>query len=74
VHTLRELCTIAYNHVGKNWLDHVVTDPLFLRPLETVQTIADPSTAREILGWRPTVCFEDMVKKMVNAQIKHLTT
>jgi GDPmannose 4,6-dehydratase len=72
VHTLRELCTIAYNHVGKNWLDHVVTDPSFVRPLETVQTVADPTKAREILGWRPTVCFEDMVKKMVNAQITHL--
>lgn len=72
VHTLRELCAIAYNHVGKEWLEYVTTDPLFVRPLETVQTVADSSKARQVLGWKPTLCFEDMIKRMVNAQIQRL--
>ncbi|CAG4887816.1 GDP-mannose 4,6-dehydratase [Paraburkholderia saeva] len=72
LHTLRDLCRAAYGRVGLNWEDHVVSDPGLVRPLETGQTLADPSKARKILGWEPTISFEEMVGKMVDTQIERL--
>ena len=72
LHTLRQLCEIAYNRVGINWQDYVVSDPQLVRPLETGQTLADASKARNILNWAPTVSFEEMVSKMVDVQIAQL--
>lgn len=72
LHTLRELCQVAYSRVNANWQDNVVSDLAFVRPLETGQTLADPTKARKILNWVPTVSFEDMVNRMVDAQIVRL--
>ena len=72
LHTLRQLCEVAYSRVGLNWQDHVVSDPELVRPLETGQTLADASKARQVLNWEPTVCFEEMVGKMVDFQIDRL--
>jgi GDPmannose 4,6-dehydratase len=72
IHTLRQLCEFAYRRVGLNWQDHVVTDPGLVRPLETGQTLADASKAHKILGWEPTISFEQMVGAMVDAQIARL--
>jgi GDPmannose 4,6-dehydratase len=72
LHTLRQLCQAAYGRVGLNWQDHVVSDPALVRPLETGQTLADASKARRILKWKPTISFDEMVSKMVDAQIARL--
>lgn len=72
LHTLRQLCQAAYGRVGLNWQDHVVSDPALVRPLETGQTLADASKARRILRWKPTISFDEMVSKMVDAQIARL--
>ena len=72
LHTLRQLCDFAYGRVGLSWQDHVVTDPNLVRPLETGQTLADASKAHKILGWEPTISFEQMVGAMVDAQIARL--
>ncbi len=72
LHTLRELCEVAYARVGLNWQDHVVSDPELVRPLETGQTLADASKARQVLNWEPTVGFKEMVGKMVDFQIDRL--
>jgi GDPmannose 4,6-dehydratase len=72
LHTLRQLCDFAYGRVGLSWQDHVVTDPDLVRPLETGQTLADASKAHKILGWEPTISFEQMVGAMVDAQIARL--
>jgi GDPmannose 4,6-dehydratase len=74
LHTLRQLCDFAYGRVDLNWQDHVVTDPGLVRPLETGQTLADASKAHKILGWEPTISFEQMVGSMVDAQIARLDT
>lgn len=73
LHTLRELCEVAYRYVDKNWQDHVISDPALVRPLETTQTVADISKASHILGWKPSVDFEEMIKKMVQVQLKKLS-
>ncbi|MBA3536837.1 MAG: GDP-mannose 4,6-dehydratase [Tatlockia sp.] len=73
LHTLRELCEVAYRYVDKDWRDHVISDAALVRPLETTQTVADISKASRILGWKPSVEFEEMIKKMVQVQFKKLS-
>lgn len=72
LHTLRQLCDAAYGRVGLNWQDHVISDHELVRPLETGQTLADASKARRVLNWEPTISFEQMVGRMVDAQIVRL--
>jgi GDPmannose 4,6-dehydratase len=71
-HTLKDLCEIAYRHIGLDWRERVVTDQQLVRPLETARTVADPSLARARLGWVPEIGFDDMVHGMVDAQIRRL--
>jgi GDPmannose 4,6-dehydratase len=70
--TVRDLCEAAYGYVGKDWREHVTTDPRFLRPSETGATVADASKARRELGWAPTITFEAMLAEMVDAQVSAL--
>ena len=72
LHTIRDLCETAYRSVGKDWRDAVIVDTALIRPLETVQTLADPAKAKIQLGWSPTVGFDQMVEKMVKVQIIRL--
>ncbi len=67
-HSLRDLCAIAFDSVGKDWREHVVSDPALVRPLETGITVADPTRARERLDWQPLVGLEAMMGAMVVAQ------
>ncbi|MDF1758433.1 MAG: GDP-mannose 4,6-dehydratase [Legionellaceae bacterium] len=69
LHSLKELCEIAYQHVGQQWDEHVFSDPAFIRPLDANITVADASKAAKLLDWRPSISFEVMIKKMVDAQI-----
>lgn len=72
LHTLRDLCEVAYGYIGCDWRDSVISDPNLVRPLEPGKTLADPSKAKEMLDWRPTVSFEEMVQRMVESQIRRL--
>ena len=72
LHTLRQLCEVAYGSVDRDWRDSVFSDPAFVRPLEPGKALADPSKARTQLGWEPTVSFERMVEEMVDAQTRRL--
>jgi len=74
LHTLRDLCETAYRYVGRNWEEHVVSDAALVRPLETGLTLSDSSKALRQLGWRPTVSFDEMVKRMVDAQLQWLSS
>jgi hypothetical protein len=73
LHTLKQLCEIAYGSVDKDWWDFVVSDPALVRPLESGQSLADSSKARLQLGWEPTVSFDEMIGNMVRAQLQHLS-
>lgn len=70
--TLKELCEVAYQSVGCDWQKHVFSDPDFVRPLEPRHILANSSKARNLLGWRPTISFEEMVTRMVQAQVARL--
>jgi GDPmannose 4,6-dehydratase len=71
-HTVKELVEIAFETAGLNWKDHVVTDPLFFRPAEVDLLIGDPSKAKEKLKWKHMVSFKELVKNMVESDLKIL--
>ena len=64
-----DLVTIAFEYLGLDPAEHVREDPKFMRPAEVDLLIADPSKAREKLGWEPSVDFEQLVKLMVDADL-----
>jgi len=72
-HSVRELVELAFAHVGLDWEKHVVSDPKFYRPAEVDLLLADPSKARNDLGWSPTVSFAGLVAMMVDADLERLS-
>jgi len=69
-HSVEELVTIAFDHVGLRWQDFVREDPAFLRPAEVDHLIGDPSKAKATLGWTPSVTFDGLVRMMVDADLE----
>ena len=71
-HTVRELCEIAFGHVGLDWQRHVNVDAAFVRPAEVDLLQADAGKARQELGWRPTTSFAQLVTMMVDADLERV--
>ena len=71
-HSVRELVEIAFDHAGLDPAEHVVQDPELLRPAEVDRLVAERSRAREALGWEPKTDFEQMVRLMVDADVRRL--
>jgi GDPmannose 4,6-dehydratase len=72
-HTIEELVTTAFAHVGiDDWRRYVRQDPAFMRPAEVDELIGDATKARDKLGWEPTVRFEELVAMMVEADLAAL--
>lgn len=69
-HSVRDLCEVAFRHVGLDYREYVVQDPQFLRPAEVDLLISDPSLAKSLLGWQPKVSFQDLVTMMVEADLE----
>lgn len=72
VHSVQELVNIAFAQVGLDPGEYVKQDPAFMRPAEVDLLIADPSKAREELGWEPRTGFEELVRLMVDADLEGL--
>jgi GDPmannose 4,6-dehydratase len=70
---VREFCQIAFEHVGMDWEEHVTVDDRFLRPAEVDLLIGDPTKARSVLGWKPEVSFDGLVRMMVDADLAALS-
>ena len=73
-HSVRELCEIAFAHVGLDYRDCIVVDEDFLRPAEVDELQGDASLARRDLGWQPQVGFEELVRMMVDADLERQRT
>ncbi|HZA79294.1 MAG TPA: GDP-mannose 4,6-dehydratase [Acidimicrobiales bacterium] len=71
-HSIRELCEVAFGHVGLDWREHVVQDKRFYRPAEVDLLIGDPKRAQAALDWRPRTGFEDLVCSMVDSDLAQL--
>jgi GDPmannose 4,6-dehydratase len=73
-HSVRDCVEIAFDQAGLEVDDHVVLDPAFLRPAEVDQLIGDYSKAKELLGWEPRTSFEQMIRLMVDEDLKLLSS
>ena len=71
-HSVGDLVRVAFEHVGLDWQQYVIVDPLFYRPAEVDLLLADPTMARRQLGWEPQVSFEKLVTMMVDADLERL--
>jgi GDPmannose 4,6-dehydratase len=70
--TVRDMCRIAFAHVGLDMSRYLVVDPALFRPAEVDILLGDPSKARERLGWQPTISLEEMIAEMVEADLARL--
>jgi GDPmannose 4,6-dehydratase len=71
-HSVRELCQVAFGHLGLNYEDWVKVDPRFMRPADVNLLVSDPTKARTVLGWKPSVSFEELVIMMVEADLQRM--
>jgi GDPmannose 4,6-dehydratase len=71
-HSVGELVEVAFGHAGLDWRAYVVQDPALVRPAEVDLLIGDASRARRELGWEPAVQFEELVRMMVDADLRRL--
>lgn len=69
-HTVKEVCQIAFNHVGLNWEDYVISDERLKRPTEIKELKGDYSLAKKELGWEPKTSFEELIKLMVDSDLE----
>lgn len=67
--TVRDMCRIAFSHVGLNYEDHVVIDPKFYRPAEVDVLLGNPGKAHKQLGWRASTSLERLIVMMVDADL-----
>lgn len=72
-HSVKQFLEIAFSHVGLDWEKHVEIDPALLRPAEEDPLSGDASKANKILGWKPTVTFEKLVRMMVDSDLSLLS-
>ncbi|WP_191218683.1 GDP-mannose 4,6-dehydratase [Agrobacterium salinitolerans] len=72
--TVRDMCRIAFGHVGLKIEDHLVIDPDLFRPAEVDVLLGNPQKAKEKLGWEATITLEEMICEMVDADMKRLSS
>lgn len=70
-HSVGEFCEAAFAEAGiKNWKDYVGIDPRYYRPSEVENLVADPKKAEQKLGWKAKTKFPELVRIMVQAELK----
>jgi GDPmannose 4,6-dehydratase len=70
--SVRDMCRIAFEHVGLKAEDHIVVNANFLRPAEVEFLLGDASKAKRVLGWEAKTSLEDMIREMVDADLKRV--
>jgi len=70
--SIRDMCKLAFTHVGLNCDEHIVIDPAFFRPAEVDILLGSPAKARARLGWTATTDLETMISMMVDADMERV--
>jgi len=70
--TVRDMCQIAFSHVGLDYQQHVVIDEKFLRPAEVDVLLGNPAKAQKALGWTPKTSLQQLITSMVDADLRRL--
>jgi GDPmannose 4,6-dehydratase len=69
-HSVKDLVEVAFDHLGLDWGKYVVSDPMLYRPAEVDYLLGDPRKAAAELGWQPKVSFEELIKIMVDHDLR----
>ena len=69
-HSVREFLEEAFSYANLDMADHITIDPRYFRPTEPEELLPDPARAREKLGWNPKIKFKDLVKIMIDADMR----
>ena len=69
-HSVRDFLDVAFAHAGLDWNQHVEIDPKYFRPTEVDVLVGNAAKAHTQLGWQPRVGFEELVRMMVDADLK----
>mgnify|MGYP001821709103 FL=1 len=70
--SVREMCDIAFSHVGLNAEDYVVIDKELYRPADIDVMLGNPEKAKEKLGWEAKISLEEMISEMVDCDLEHI--
>jgi GDPmannose 4,6-dehydratase len=70
MHTVRELCEVAFGLVGRDWEQHVRIDERYFRPTEVEELCGDASKAARQLAWTPRVRFAELIRIMLEADLR----
>lgn len=71
--SVRDMCKIAFEHVGLNYEDYLVVDPKFFRPAEVDILLGNPAKAKAKLGWEPKTSLEQLIAMMVDADMRRVS-
>ena len=71
--SVRDMCRIAFAHVGLNYEEHVRVDPVLFRPAEVDVLLGNPEKARRKLGWTPKTSLEQLITMMVDADLRRVS-
>lgn len=70
--TVEEMCKVAFDYVGLNYLDYLVIDPDLYRPAEVDVLLGNPAKAKRELGWSPKTTWEELIHMMVEADLQRM--
>jgi GDPmannose 4,6-dehydratase len=70
--SIRQLCEHVFSQLGLNYKDHVVQNPIYMRPEELKYLKGDPSKVKEVLGWTPDYTFESMIDEMIDRWMREV--
>ena len=71
-HSVEDFLKTAFNHVNLNFKDYLKIDQNLFRPAEVETLLADSSNSLKKLGWKPKISFEELVKEMVESDLKNI--
>ncbi len=71
--TVRDMCRLAFEHVGLDYQQYVVVDPQFFRPAEVDVLLGYPAKAREKLGWSAQTSLPDLIAMMVDVDLRRIS-
>lgn len=72
LHTVRDVAAIAFDSVGLDWQRYVCQDPRLIRPADPQDLLGNAAKAARLLGWSPTLLFEQMIREMTAADLTDL--
>jgi len=74
LHSVQNVVEVAFAAVGLDWREHVRQDSRFMRPAEPLRLVGNAAKAAKLLEWRPRTSFEELIKKMTEAEVESLSS